>query len=173
MANALTLLRLALTPVFVVLLLNHSVLFASLVFLIASLTDFLDGYVARKSNRVTKFGKIADPLVDRIFIISAIIALFIIEKIPLWMVLILTIRDLVMVAGYKIIEIKAKANISVTFLGKLSSAFLMIVLIPLILNIQFAHYLLYIGIFLAIVSAFDYTYKGIRLIYNAKERESL
>jgi CDP-diacylglycerol--glycerol-3-phosphate 3-phosphatidyltransferase len=162
----LTLLRLALTPIFVILLLNHSAFFAFLVFSIASLTDFLDGYVARKSNQITKFGKIADPLVDRIFIVSAIVALFIIGKIPLWIVLIFTVRDLFMIAGYKIIEIKAKTNISVTFIGKLSSAFLMIALIPLILNIQFAHYLLYIGIFLAIVSAFDYTYKGIRLIKN-------
>ncbi|MBI4744581.1 MAG: CDP-diacylglycerol--glycerol-3-phosphate 3-phosphatidyltransferase [Actinobacteria bacterium] len=169
MANALTLLRLILTPVFVILLLNHSVIPAFLVFSIASLTDFLDGYVARKSNQVTNFGKIADPLVDRIFIASAIVALFVAGKIPLWMVLIFVARDLFMITGYKIIEIKAKTNISVTFMGKLSSAFLMIVLIPLILDIQFAYYLLYIGLILALISAFDYTCKGIKLVYDKRK----
>jgi CDP-diacylglycerol--glycerol-3-phosphate 3-phosphatidyltransferase len=94
--NQLTLLRILLTPVFVILLLKDSsaARYASvLVFFIASITDWYDGYTARKFDDVSKWGKFFDPLADKILISSGFVCFSIIGYIPVWMVIIMIIRD--------------------------------------------------------------------------------
>ena len=77
--NALTLLRIALIPIFILVLsLGHSIrmhVFAAVIFAVASITDYLDGYLARKWNVVTNFGKFADPMADKLLVMSAVIRL--------------------------------------------------------------------------------------------------
>lgn len=95
--NSLTLLRIALTPVFIILLFyNHpyAKLWAFSVFLIASITDALDGYYARKHDQITDQGRFLDPLADKILVLSALISFAVLEVIPYWMVALIVFRDL-------------------------------------------------------------------------------
>lgn len=96
--NLLTWLRIVLTPVFVLLLLTGGVaarVFALLVFIIASVSDAYDGYLARKYDVVSKWGKFLDPLADKILVLSAFGAFWVLEYFPLWMLLLIALRDIV------------------------------------------------------------------------------
>lgn len=96
--NQLTVLRIILTPVFFVLFLSGvpwMIQLSLLVFLIAAITDWYDGWLARKFNYITEWGKFLDPLADKILTSTAFIAFVIINVLPLWMVLLIIIRDLV------------------------------------------------------------------------------
>ncbi|MCI0512073.1 CDP-diacylglycerol--glycerol-3-phosphate 3-phosphatidyltransferase [candidate division KSB1 bacterium] len=94
--NQLTVLRILLTPVFVVLLFSPSIAIkyvALLVLLVATLTDWYDGYFARKYGYVTAWGKFLDPLADKILVSAAMFALYFLKKVELWMILVIIIRD--------------------------------------------------------------------------------
>lgn len=96
--NQLTVLRIVLTPVFVVLFLSESVLNKQIafgIFILAAITDWYDGWLARKFNYITNWGRVWDPLADKILTSSAFIAFVLLGKLELWMVLIVIIRDLI------------------------------------------------------------------------------
>ena len=95
----LTMLRLILIPVFVVLFFNGQKMAALAVFCIASFTDFLDGFLARKLNQVTDFGKLFDPLADKLMVLTAMICQTFWGPLPLVAVLIVALKELVMVFG--------------------------------------------------------------------------
>ncbi len=102
--NKLTVLRIILVFVFMLLLFSHGVLakvLALLVFLCASLTDYLDGYIAKKSDMITDFGKLMDPIADKILVLSAFLAFVEMELIPAWMVVIIIFRE-VAITGLRI-----------------------------------------------------------------------
>lgn len=102
--NKLTIFRILLVGVFMFFLFAHGVLskvLALVIFLIASLTDFLDGYFAKKNNMVTNFGKLMDPIADKILVLSAFLAFVEMELIPAWMVVIIIFRE-VTVTGLRI-----------------------------------------------------------------------
>ena len=102
--NKLTILRIILVVVFMFLLFSAGVIaktLALITFLIASLTDFLDGYIAKKNNMVTDFGKLMDPIADKILILAAFLAFVEMELIPAWMVVIIMFRE-VAVTGLRI-----------------------------------------------------------------------
>ena len=117
--NALTIARLALIPVFVVLLLNadggHSWP-AALVFGVAGVTDQIDGWLARRWRVESSFGKIADPLADRLMIDAAVILLWHAGRLP-WIALAIPARDLALVAGYKVV-VGRGYDFSVNLAGK-------------------------------------------------------
>ncbi|HIC38232.1 MAG TPA: CDP-diacylglycerol--glycerol-3-phosphate 3-phosphatidyltransferase [Candidatus Marinimicrobia bacterium] len=95
--NSLTLLRIALTPVFIIFLFYdhpYANLWALIIFLIAGITDALDGYYARKHNQITDHGRFLDPLADKILVLSALISFAVLEIIPYWMVGLIVFRDL-------------------------------------------------------------------------------
>ncbi len=101
LANALTLLRIALTPVFVVLIMSEnlvSVYVGCLIFLVASLTDLYDGYVARRFGGVTTWGKFLDPLADKILITAALVCLAVLGYVAVWMVVVIAVRDALVTA---------------------------------------------------------------------------
>lgn len=166
MANAITAFRLLLIPVFIVLMSFHprfSTLAAG-VFIFAVLTDWLDGWVARSFGKVTDFGKLFDPLVDRLLIIAALIMIFLKlhDVLPLWALILIVIRELVLVAGYKYLQ-KRDRKMSVTYFGKVATAVLFGSLMLLFLGlISFGTAIFYLGLFLYIISAVDYIIKGIK-----------
>ncbi|MDQ7064611.1 MAG: CDP-diacylglycerol--glycerol-3-phosphate 3-phosphatidyltransferase [candidate division KSB1 bacterium] len=99
--NQLTLLRIFLTPIFIATLFVESLTYRYIsffLFLIASLTDWYDGYIARKFNSVSQWGKFLDPLADKILVLSTFFALFMIGQVQLWMVLVIAARDLAITA---------------------------------------------------------------------------
>jgi len=120
--NALTVLRLALIPIFVVLVLasdgGHSWP-AAILFAVAGITDQVDGWLARRWRVESEFGKVADPLADRLMIDAAIVLLFVADRLP-WAALLTLVRDVALVGGYKLVAPRGY-ELSVSFLGKLAT----------------------------------------------------
>jgi CDP-diacylglycerol--glycerol-3-phosphate 3-phosphatidyltransferase len=120
--NALTIIRLALIPLFVVLVLasdgGHSWA-AAAVFAVAGITDQVDGWLARRWHVESEFGKVADPLADRLMIDAAVLLLFLAHRLP-WAALLILARDLVLIGGYKLV-VPRGYDFSVSFLGKLAT----------------------------------------------------
>jgi len=117
--NALTLVRLALIPVFVALVLSsdqgHSWP-AAIVFGVAAITDQIDGFLARRWRVESQFGKVADPLADRLMIDAAVILLWHAGRLP-WVALVIPARDLALVAGYKLV-VERGYELAVNLAGK-------------------------------------------------------
>ena len=122
--NALTLLRLLLIPVYVVLMLTTAVggrsWPAALVFAAAGATDQLDGWLARRWHVESRFGRVADPLADRLMIDAAVVMLWLAGRLPWPALLLILVRDVLLVAGYKLL-VPRGVDLSVTTLGKLAT----------------------------------------------------
>ena len=102
--NQLTVLRIILTPIFFILFLSDDTLLKQIalgVFLVAAITDWYDGWLARKFNYITNWGKVWDPLADKILTSAAFIALVILGKVELWMVIVIILRDFI-ITGLRI-----------------------------------------------------------------------
>ena len=107
-----------------------------LIFIIASITDKLDGYLARKNNQVTTFGKFLDPLADKILVLAAMVMLVEMSKLPAWIPIIVLAREF-MVSGYRLIAVeKGGEVIAASKWGKLKTVTQMIALIPAILDLN-------------------------------------
>jgi CDP-diacylglycerol--glycerol-3-phosphate 3-phosphatidyltransferase len=131
MANALTLCRIAASPFIVWLLATASATTADArhawalgVFIAAALTDFVDGQVARRTNTITEFGRVVDPLADRLLVISTLVILMVRGFLPLWMGLLIVGRDGFMLLGATAAGIKDTGNIKVHWTGKVATGLL-------------------------------------------------
>jgi len=124
-ANMITLLRLLLVPVFLVVLLSkrpNADALAFVIFVVAAGTDFLDGLVARSTHTVTELGKALDPLVDRALIVAAVIGLFLVGRMPLWIGLFFIARDAYLLWGMTYLERRGVRRPAVSWLGKITTA---------------------------------------------------
>ena len=139
LANKLTIFRIILVPIMViipflgiqgdVLGIPISYLIIDLIFIIASITDKLDGYIARSRNEVTTFGKFLDPLADKILVLSALVILVEYGKIPSWIPIIVLAREFI-VSGYRLIAVeKGGQVIAASIWGKLKTVTQMIAII--------------------------------------------
>jgi CDP-diacylglycerol--glycerol-3-phosphate 3-phosphatidyltransferase len=118
--TALTLSRIVLIPFFVLSVYHHPIL-GALVFGIASITDFLDGYLARRSGQITTFGIIMDPIADKFLIISALVVLVDMERLPAWMAIILIVRDF-LITALRVVALSRDIVIPAELGGKLKTA---------------------------------------------------
>ena len=161
--TVLTLSRIVLIPFFVVLVYHHPFL-GTLVFSIASVTDFLDGYLARRSGQVTKFGIVRDPIADKCLIITALIVLVDMERLPAWMAIVLIVRDFLMTA-LRVVALSRDIVIPAEMGGKLKTSAQIAAIICLILMGNFFIVDLYdvglvltwVALVLAVVSGVKYT----------------
>jgi CDP-diacylglycerol--glycerol-3-phosphate 3-phosphatidyltransferase len=138
---------------------------ATAIFCIASCTDFLDGYIARKYNLVTNFGKFMDPLADKLLVCSAMIALTsmtdAVVALPVWVVIIIIAREF-MITGFRTLAAEQNIVIAAGIWGKFKTTAQMIMIIVLLLNINnpvmkgISVGLIVISVVLTIVSAVDY-----------------
>jgi cardiolipin synthase len=128
--NAISFARIALIPVFVTLLLDKRTRGAGLgLFAVIAASDWLDGYVARRTGQISTLGKLLDPTADRLAIAAGLIALTIADAIPLWAVLLVVVRDaLVLVAG-AILLTSRRVRIDVRRLGKVATFTLMVAIV--------------------------------------------
>ncbi|WP_138158919.1 CDP-diacylglycerol--glycerol-3-phosphate 3-phosphatidyltransferase [Peptoniphilus catoniae] len=170
LANKLTFLRILLVPVFVVLMymdFQGARIAATIIFIFASFTDFLDGYIARKNQLVTNFGKFADPLADKILVCAALIILTEIGDVPAWGVIIIIAREFA-VTGLRIIAASENITIAASKLGKVKTVSQLISTIILLSNItilyKFGIYLFYLAILFTIISGLDYFIKNKRVL---------
>ena len=177
--NRLTTLRVIMIPLFVFLLLwksyEYSEYYAAAVFVLACITDFLDGYIARKYNLVTTFGKFMDPLADKLLVNSALIC-FVADStcpMPAWVAIIIIARDTI-ISGYRLIAAEKNIVISASYWGKVKTATQMVMAIVLILDFQFKYIeiienvLIYAALVLTIISLVDYLYKNRDVLRDEK-----
>jgi cardiolipin synthase len=127
-ANLITIVRLLLVPFFFTVLVGgegeRSRLAAFLIYAIAASTDWVDGQIARRTNTVTQFGKIVDPLVDRLLLASGVVGLYLIGELPLWVPVVLVLRDVYLLYGAYVLE-RNRIILPVTYTGKLTTAVLL------------------------------------------------
>ena len=134
-ANSLTLLRIALTPVFIIFLFYdhpYAKLWALMVFLVASITDALDGYFARKHDQVTEQGRFLDPLADKILILSALISFAVLEIIPFWMVGLIIFRDL-FITGLRVVMNNKGFQMITSNIAKAKTSFQVVIIVTILL----------------------------------------
>ncbi|HHO77122.1 MAG TPA: CDP-diacylglycerol--glycerol-3-phosphate 3-phosphatidyltransferase [Deltaproteobacteria bacterium] len=172
LANALTISRIISVPVIVLLLFHDSIntsVIAAVLFLAATITDFLDGYFARKYQMESDLGKLLDPLADKLLIVSVLIMLIPLGRVPAWIAVIIIGRELA-VTGLRSIASEKHIIIQANWLGKYKTAFECTAIIPLLIHypiygIQFqlaGEYFLWIALFFSLWSGFDYIYSYAR-----------
>ena len=176
--NKLTVLRVIMIPVFLVFLLTDcagdaSKYIAAAVFVLASLTDMLDGRIARKYNLVTNFGKFMDPLADKLLVCSALIAFVELGYLPAWIVIIIISREFI-ISGFRLIAADNGVVIAASYWGKFKTTFQMIMTILLILQLDYPYadtvewIFVYIALALTVISLVDYIYKNIGVMSDDK-----
>lgn len=165
--NKLTTFRVVLIPFFIFFLMTelipYSKWIALAIFCIASLTDFFDGYLARKWNMVTNFGKFMDPLADKLLVCSAIIAFTAMDRMPAWIVIIIVAREFI-ISGFRLIAAEKGVVIAASYWGKFKTASQMFMIILFIINIDAlfipGQVLMYIALALTVISLLDYIIKN-------------
>ena len=166
--NKLTVLRVIMIPFFVLFMLTDfagaaSKYVALAIFCIASFTDFLDGYLARRDNLVTNFGKFMDPLADKLLVCSALICLIPQGKLETWIVLAIIAREFI-ISGFRLVASDNGIVIAASYWGKFKTVSHMSMIILLILDIPFlwvvTEIVKWIAVVLTIVSLVDYVLKN-------------
>lgn len=132
--NVISFIRLCLVPVFFVLLMNGYNLAATLLYALAAGTDWVDGQIARRTNQVSKLGQLLDPAVDRILMISGVLGLFLVGRLPLWIILVVIVRDLFLLVGGACLIKRFRIRVAVVYPGKVATTLLFIGFAGLLLN---------------------------------------
>jgi CDP-diacylglycerol--glycerol-3-phosphate 3-phosphatidyltransferase len=133
------------------------------IFVAASLTDLLDGYLARKNNLVTNFGKFMDPLADKLLVCSALICLMSIDRVPAWMVLVIIAREFI-ISGFRLVASDAGVVIAASYWGKFKTISQIVMIIALLIEFPYAFVFSWIAVILTIVSLVDYMAKNLNVI---------
>jgi CDP-diacylglycerol--glycerol-3-phosphate 3-phosphatidyltransferase len=174
--NKLTIFRVILIPFFVFFLLSNaagdmSKWIALAIFIIASLTDMLDGKIARKYNLITDFGKFMDPLADKMLVCSAMIALVGLQKIPSWIVIIIISREFI-ISGFRLIAADKGVVIAASYWGKFKTVFQMAMVILMIADLPalsiLTQIVMWVALALTVVSLIDYLVKNKGVLKDVK-----
>lgn len=189
--NVLSFIRLCMIPVFLYLLLHGYNLAATILFAFAASTDWIDGQVARRTNSVSKLGQLLDPAVDRLLLISGVVGLLLVGRIPVWIILFVIIRDLCLLLGGAYILKKWRVRVDVIYLGKFATTCLYVGFAGILLNMPlltglgicdflwlpfFNHdlyswgfWFVYLGLFLSIFTTIYYIKTALSQVKQAKE----
>ena len=173
--NKLTLFRVILIPFFVLFMLVDITAYdkwiALAIFIVASLTDLLDGKIARKYNLVTNFGKFMDPLADKLLVCSALICLVALAKIPAWIVIIIIAREFI-ISGFRLIASDNGVVIAASYWGKFKTTFQMVMICLMIADIEaislITTIIMWIALILTVVSLVDYLIKNKDVMKDTK-----
>ena len=164
--NKLTTLRMIMVPFFVIAFYIESkdisarLIITTIIFAIASSTDFLDGYLARKYNLVTDFGKFMDPLADKVLVTAALVCLVQIGRVDAWMVVLIISREY----AISILRAIAASSGKVLAASKIKTATQMVAIIMLMLCIPYGDILMYLAVFFTAYSGVQYIYENRHLI---------
>lgn len=168
LANKLTIARIFLIPIFMIFLLSkipYGITIAALIFILAALTDSLDGYIARSRNQVTKLGKFMDPLADKLLVTAALVSFVQMGKISAWVVVIIISREFT-ISVFRAIAAAEGIVIAASPWGKAKTISQIVMIISILfnnfpfslLNLPFSSIATWIAVILTIISGFDYIY---------------
>ncbi len=166
--NKLTILRVLMIPFFIFFFMTdyagpYSPLIALGIFIVASLTDLLDGKIARKYNLVTNFGKFMDPLADKLLVCSALICFVERNDLPAWFVIIIISREFI-ISGFRLIASDNGVVIAASYWGKFKTVFQMVMICLIIADIDYISIVTtvvtYSALVLTIISLIDYLVKN-------------
>jgi len=167
--NKITIFRMLMVPLFVVFMLVPKIpygnYYAAAVFIIAALSDLLDGYIARKNNLVTNFGKFMDPIADKLLVCSALICFVELKLLPAWVVIIIIAREFI-ISGFRLVASDNGVVIAASYFAKLKTNVQMVMSILLIVNLDnyYINLLEQISIYLAVaftvISMIEYIIKN-------------
>lgn len=166
-ANKITLVRIFLVPVFLLFMLTdftaYNSIIAFVVFVIATLTDKIDGTIARKYNLVTDFGKFLDPIADKLLVCSALICLTAGGTIPAWITIVIIGREFI-ISAFRLVCADTGKTVAASWWGKSKTIAQMVTIIVLLLNIAqlkiLEDILIYVSLVLTVVSLVDYFLKN-------------
>lgn len=171
--NKLTVLRVIMVPFFVFCMLTDvggavNKWIALVIFCVASLTDMLDGKIARARNLVTNFGKFMDPLADKLLVCSAMICLIPSGKLAAWIVIVIIAREFI-ISGFRLVASDAGIVIAASYWGKFKTVSQMFMIIVLIADLggvfdMIGTILIWVSLILTIVSLFDYIAKNVQVL---------
>mgnify|MGYP001152816731 CR=1 FL=1 len=141
------------------------------IFIIASLTDLLDGKIARKYNLVTNFGKFMDPLADKLLVCAAMICLIELDRIPAWIVIIVISREFI-ISGFRLVAADNRVVIAANYWGKFKTTFQMVMVCLMIANIEalalLTQIVMWIAVLLTVISLIDYVVKNKGVLLDGK-----
>ena len=144
---------------------------ALIIFCVASLTDMLDGKIARKYNLVTNFGKFMDPLADKLLVCSALICLVELKELPAWMVIVIISREFI-ISGFRLVASDNGVVIAASYWGKFKTTFQMIAVVLLIVGIpalsMVTTAVVWIALILTVISLVDYIAKNVNVLKEGK-----
>ena len=171
--NKLTILRTVMIPFFILFLYTdwfhgYDKIIAAVIFIAASLTDMLDGKIARKYNLVTNFGKFMDPLADELLVCSAMICMIPLGKLQAWFVIVIIAREFI-ISGFRLVAADNDIVIAASYWGKFKTVSQMFMLILLIADLggafnMIAQVLIWVSLVLTIVSLIDYIAKNVQVL---------
>lgn len=165
--NALALFRIALAPLMLIFLVHRDNIlfsswdpswldyFAGLIFVIASITDFFDGFIARQWDQMTKLGAILDPLADKMLMLAGFLGLMIIDRASAWAVFLILSREF-FITGLRVVAVSEGKNVASTLSGKIKTVVQMIAIGFLIMNWPYATALLWVAVILTMYSGYEY-----------------
>ena len=165
--NFLALIRIAIAPLMFILLINRDLpcfegihtswldYFAALLFVIASATDFFDGFIARRWNQKTQLGAILDPLADKMLTLAAFLGLMMIDRASPWAVYLILTREF-FITGLRVAAVSEGKNIAASMAGKVKTVFQMIAIGFLMMNWPLATLLLWFSVGLTLYSGYEY-----------------
>lgn len=170
--NRLTISRMVMVPFFVAFMLTGHNVIAGFIFIIASLTDTLDGYLARKNNQITVFGKFMDPLADKLLVCSALICLTVRANnpVPAWIVIIIIAREFI-ISGFRLIAAQKGVVIAANFWGKAKTVSQMVMVILKIFDFGgfpglLGEILMWTALVLTVISLVTYMKDNISVLYD-------
>ncbi len=130
--------------------------FAGLIFVIASITDFFDGYLARTWNQMTKLGSILDPLADKMLMLAGFLGLILIDRANIWAIFLILSREF-FITGLRVIAVAEGRDVAASMAGKIKTVVQMVAIGFLIMNWPFATTILWIAVILTLYSGYEYT----------------
>lgn len=184
LANKITITRLILIPIIVLfwifpfgssnLIFNLSLneLIATILFVVAAFTDFLDGYIARKYHQITNLGKFLDPIADKVLVISAMTYLISTGRVEFWPVIIIIFREFT-VTGIRLLAVEGGHVIAASPWGKAKTITTMIAMILMLfndfgLNVIYGNIIWYLAVVLTLISGLDYVFKNLNVFKESK-----
>lgn len=173
--NKITLFRVIMIPIFLVVYLIQDIPYgnyiAGAIFVIAAFSDFLDGYIARKNNLVTNFGKFMDPLADKLLVSGALICFVEYSLVPAWIVFVIIAREFI-ISGFRLIASDNGIVIAASWWGKIKTNVQMIMSVLLIINLDhpvinlLEQISIYLALILTVISLVDYMVKNRNLLHE-------